>query len=388
MEETNPANAYDIAGVQRESDLTEPAVLYRQISYEELEECVFIVRDSIAEFYLAPQGEISIAAVEAALKGLTGAGAEPRHNVREGREDADASGAQYPERLLGETDPEYAVLDESEPPSGYYYDTVVNTPAVEDGSAAAFEPSGSVTREAESAARTDHTEDNFNDGADVDDDNDGPSFVISDAGRLSQSRPQVRQIYRASIKKRKKMRRAILYKYMIACFIGTVLGATLVLLYMTLILPMSGYVYLPSDAKNVSELRSANNFPTTDPASEAGNTAGGLNTPNRVKTGIKYSETFDANFEFYKEQYPDIPSGVYVEYVEPLSGAFTAGIRAGDIITKMRGEIVANYMEMLNIKSTLVPGDIVEVEVFRAGEYLSMDLEVSEGSDDDIDAIR
>ena len=102
----------------------------------------------------------------------------------------------------------------------------------------------------------------------------------------------------------------------------------------------------------------------------------------RAKTGVRYSEDFNDNFELYRQQYPDIPQGVYVEYVEPLSGAFKAGVRTGDIITKMGGEDISDYTEMLAILDTLAPGDIVDVEVFRGGELLELEIEVSEETGD------
>ena len=98
----------------------------------------------------------------------------------------------------------------------------------------------------------------------------------------------------------------------------------------------------------------------------------------RAKTGIGYSEAFNDYYEFYQRQYPNIPKGVYVDYVEPLSGAFTAGIRVGDVITKMRGEAISDYIEMLELKDKLIPGEVIDIEVFRAGEYINMHLEVSE----------
>ena len=102
----------------------------------------------------------------------------------------------------------------------------------------------------------------------------------------------------------------------------------------------------------------------------------------RAKTGIQYSEAYNVNYEFNKLRNPDLPKGVYVEYVEPLSGAFKAGLREGDIIVKMGGVTISDYIEMLEYKETLTPGDIIEVEFYRAGEYYTAELEASEETGD------
>ena len=102
----------------------------------------------------------------------------------------------------------------------------------------------------------------------------------------------------------------------------------------------------------------------------------------RAKLGIRYSESFDMNYDSIALMYPNIPKGVYVEYVEPLSGAFKAGVVAGDIITKLMGTIVNSCADLLIASDGLAPGDIVGIEVFRADEFLYMELEVSEETGD------
>jgi len=102
----------------------------------------------------------------------------------------------------------------------------------------------------------------------------------------------------------------------------------------------------------------------------------------RAKTGIKYYEAFNVNYGDYTRQNPEIPKGVFVESVEPLSGAFKAGVKTGDIITKMKGIKISDYIEMLDLVETLSPGDIIEVEYFRSGEYYAADVEISEDTGD------
>ena len=97
----------------------------------------------------------------------------------------------------------------------------------------------------------------------------------------------------------------------------------------------------------------------------------------RAKIGIKYRTDFSDNYEYYKRQY-DVPKGVFVAEVEPLSGAFKAGIKEGDIITKLNGEVIEDYDELIKIRDALKPGDVVPVEVYRDGETMSMELELSE----------
>ena len=103
-----------------------------------------------------------------------------------------------------------------------------------------------------------------------------------------------------------------------------------------------------------------------------------IDARGRVNMGIKFSEAYNINYDLFSEQFPDWPRGVLIEYVEPLRGAFKAGVMAGDVITRMCGEQVADYKDMLRIRETLSPGDIIEIEVFRRGEYLTAELEISE----------
>ena len=621
MMEDNPAGANDIADSQRDFPETEPPVLYRQISYEELEECVFIVRDSISEFYLAPQGEISIAAVEAALKRQTDI--DPPFHERDAGNDFSYNGDTVFNGLINEKSfiSELEAPDFAERAAGVL-DADANDAVSGAGSRAAGTGGDEEINDADGLNEAnvidafgviggaDSTIDavnisGANGTADAEYANAAEDITAGVATGVRKSyrpRPHIRHIYRESIKGREKKRRAITQKYLIACFAGAVSGALLALVSIAWVLPSFGFVFSPSNPGDVHEVihtyeyakadsqieaiyekispsvvgirvttayggyifgrqtafgegsgiiihadgfiltsnrvieatspdsltlpgsggagseespklevviksdpdtvynariitrdaktdiaiikidaanlpvaelgdsdqlkpgemviaiggpngigaectvtdgiisglnRNANanadgyaNLIQTSAAINPGNSGGalvnakgqvigvnviavdssgygGVNfavpinstlsvttalidtlyTRARAKTGIKSSEAFDLNYDFYKRQYPDIPKGVYVEYVEPLSGAFTAGIMAGDIITKMRGETVAGYLDMLAIKAAFVPGDFIEVEVFRAGEYLFMTIEVSEGTDEDTDDI-
>jgi serine protease Do len=55
-----------------------------------------------------------------------------------------------------------------------------------------------------------------------------------------------------------------------------------------------------------------------------------------------------------------------------------AGIQAGDIITKFKGKAVKSTEEINEIKASMKPGDIVDVEVYRDGETKTLKVTLSE----------
>ncbi|MCX7747526.1 MAG: trypsin-like peptidase domain-containing protein [Clostridia bacterium] len=81
----------------------------------------------------------------------------------------------------------------------------------------------------------------------------------------------------------------------------------------------------------------------------------------RPTLGITVDNTFD---EAMAKEY-DVPAGVLVKEVTPLSGAYKGGIQPGDIITKFDGKKVKNINELNEIKNAHKPGDVIEVEVYR-----------------------
>lgn len=73
-----------------------------------------------------------------------------------------------------------------------------------------------------------------------------------------------------------------------------------------------------------------------------------------------------------------VPAGVLVAEVQPFSGAYKAGIKPQDIITKMDGITVKSLDKLNEIKNTHKPGDIVKVEIYRDGETLTLEVELGE----------
>ncbi len=74
----------------------------------------------------------------------------------------------------------------------------------------------------------------------------------------------------------------------------------------------------------------------------------------------------------------NVPMGVLVRSVSPFTGAYKAGILAGDIITKFDGKDVKSTDEINEIKNKHKPGDTVAVEVYRDGGKKTLQVELSE----------
>jgi serine protease Do len=71
-------------------------------------------------------------------------------------------------------------------------------------------------------------------------------------------------------------------------------------------------------------------------------------------------------------------SGVYVDSTPEGYPAGEAGIKPGDVITKFDGVEVETYLELIIQILEHRVGDIVDIEIYRDGEYLSVTLELVE----------
>jgi len=88
--------------------------------------------------------------------------------------------------------------------------------------------------------------------------------------------------------------------------------------------------------------------------------------------------TVDGRFtEEYAKQY-NVPAGVLVADVHPLSGAYKAGIQVGDIITKVEGKVIKDKTELDSIKNKKKPGDSLNIEIYRDGKTKTMQVILSE----------
>lgn len=74
----------------------------------------------------------------------------------------------------------------------------------------------------------------------------------------------------------------------------------------------------------------------------------------------------------------NVPEGLLVYDVTPLSGAYGAGIQKNDIITKFDEKPVKTFSDLNDIKNKHVPGDTVAVEVYRDGQTKTFQVKLTE----------
>ncbi|MFZ5988285.1 MAG: S1C family serine protease [Bacillota bacterium] len=94
----------------------------------------------------------------------------------------------------------------------------------------------------------------------------------------------------------------------------------------------------------------------------------------RPSLGIEVDPRFN---EQMAKQY-DVPAGVLVYDVIPLSSAYKAGIQRNDIITKFDGVKVKSLDELNEQKNKKKPGDKANVEVYRDGKTLNIEVVLGE----------
>ena len=92
--------------------------------------------------------------------------------------------------------------------------------------------------------------------------------------------------------------------------------------------------------------------------------------------------TVDTRFNASVAKANNVPEGILVYTVEPLSGAYKAGIRTGDIITKFNGVEIKTFEDLEREKNKYKAGDTVEITLYRLpdkwpydkGEYMTVNV--------------
>lgn len=101
-----------------------------------------------------------------------------------------------------------------------------------------------------------------------------------------------------------------------------------------------------------------------------------LITYNKVKRpyiGISGSDISEEYAEYY-----NLPQGVYVNSVEENSPADAAGLKTGDIITKLNDTTITNMTELTNAKNEHEIGDTVSITINRNGKSQTLTLTLGE----------
>ncbi len=70
----------------------------------------------------------------------------------------------------------------------------------------------------------------------------------------------------------------------------------------------------------------------------------------------------------------DISEGVFVSYVEEGGAADQAGLRMGDVITKLDDTKIASYEDLVAAKKKYAAGDTSTLTVYRQGETFTVDI--------------
>ncbi len=72
------------------------------------------------------------------------------------------------------------------------------------------------------------------------------------------------------------------------------------------------------------------------------------------------------------------PAGVYVNGIDEDSCAKTAGLKPGDIVTKIDDTEITSVNQMVSVKNSYKAGETVKITVYRSGEYLTLTLTFDE----------
>lgn len=90
--------------------------------------------------------------------------------------------------------------------------------------------------------------------------------------------------------------------------------------------------------------------------------------------GVRLDERYNSMYA----QYYNMPLGAYVYSVDSGSSAEAAGLRSGDIITKLGDHQVQSYTELKQALRQFHAGDRASLTVYRAGEELTLEITFDE----------
>lgn len=74
----------------------------------------------------------------------------------------------------------------------------------------------------------------------------------------------------------------------------------------------------------------------------------------------------------------NLPTGIYVENIADDANAKESGLQKGDVITSINGTDVTTMEELNEVKNKLSIGDTITLKVYRSGEYLDINIKLTE----------
>lgn len=114
------------------------------------------------------------------------------------------------------------------------------------------------------------------------------------------------------------------------------------------------------------------------PINEANEIAESLMEYSYVKGRPYLGISIDQRFNEDVAKAYNVPNGLLVYDVVPLSCSYKAGIKSGDIITKFDGVKVTQFDELETQKQKHKPGDSVEIELYRDGKTFTVTVVLDE----------
>lgn len=121
------------------------------------------------------------------------------------------------------------------------------------------------------------------------------------------------------------------------------------------------------------------------PINTAMEIANSLISDGYVKGRPQLGVSIDTRFNEEMAKQYGVPAGLLVAEVAPLSAAYNAGIKQGDIIVEFNGVAVKTFNELQTEKNKYKAGDVVTLKIYRIqgsdvtkGQYLNIEVTLGE----------
>ena len=118
------------------------------------------------------------------------------------------------------------------------------------------------------------------------------------------------------------------------------------------------------------------------PINDAAKIANDLITKGYVTGKAYMGVSIDERYNSMYSQYYNMPIGAFVKSVESGSCAESAGIQAGDIITRLGDVEITGYTDLKQAIKQYSAGDSAELELYRAGESRTLTVTFDEAVPD------